>query len=78
MKTINLTTEECFKFDAHTTPEWAVAYGYCSETKMLSWLFNSCVDNNGEWQKLPFIYGKHSVLLGDWAAIRQRELKHGN
>ena len=67
-KAISLISDSEMTFDSDTTPEWALAYAYCEETNRLSWLFHSCRENDGEWQKLPFQYGKHSVNLGDWAA----------
>ena len=67
-KAFNLLDNREVEFDKRTTPQWAVAYAYCEQENRLSWLFQSCLDNDGDWQKLPFQYGKHSVALGDWAA----------
>lgn len=76
MYAINLATGAEVHFDKATTPEWAVAYGFCEENSKLSWLFHSCRENDGEWQKLPFVYGKTSVSLGDWAAKRIENDNH--
>ena len=73
---MNLATGEEMTFDRVTTPEYAVAYGYCQENNLLSWFFASVHDAAEQkratplWrEKLEFIYGQRSVACGNWAAL---------
>jgi len=70
MYAINFATNQQITFDAATTPEYAVAYGYHVESNnTASRFFASVQDNDNWWQtNTPFLYGKISVCAGDWAA----------
>jgi len=70
MKAFNLHTNQEIHFDASTTPEWAVAYGYCAENNLMSALFKSAQDKKfPEFLKtLPTTRGQVSIACGDWAA----------
>jgi hypothetical protein len=77
MKTFNLANDQEYTFDDATTPEWAVAYGYCSEHNLMSALFASAQDGCLEefFAKLPTIRGKKSISCGDWAALIGGEMR---
>lgn len=75
MRAINLINNKSFHFDKNTTPEWAVAYAYCAEKNMISWLFQETQNNNDIYQKLPMIYGKKTVACGDWCSMLPKEGK---
>ena len=77
MKAFNMANGKELTFDDNTTPEYACAYGYYVESmNMASWFF-ACNQDAAEqkrdrprWlEKGGFVYGKHSVSLGDWAAM---------
>lgn len=71
MKTYNLATGIEMDFDSKTASVWAVAYGYCEENNLMSWLFSHAHNNTLEeaYKKLPITIGKHSIACGDWAAV---------
>ena len=71
MKTFNLTTNQEIHFDASTTPEWAVAYGYCEERNLMSALFKSAQDKKFPefLETLPITRGQRSIACGEWVAI---------
>ena len=73
---MNLATGDKLIFDEGTTPEYAVAYGYCGEKNLMSWFFTSVQDAAKQklatplWrEKLNFTYGERTVACGDWAAL---------
>ena len=63
MKVFNLTTNAEVTF-INVTPEWAVAYCYCEEHRMLSALFSR---RETLYPTLPFTRGVRSIACGDWA-----------
>ena len=70
MKTVlNLATFDKMSFMDDISSEWAVAYAYCENNNLMSWLFNNRWDNTLEkaYKELPMIYGKLTVACGDWA-----------
>lgn len=71
MKTYNLKDDREMSFDANTTSAWAVAYGYCEDNNLMSWLFRNAQDNTLEaaFKELPIKVCKHSISCGDWAAV---------
>ena len=76
MKTFNLIDHRELHFDDATAPEWAVAYAYCEDHNMLSWLFSAChsKDMARAYGVLPFTRGKHSIACGDWAALLESQI----
>lgn len=77
MKTFNLANKQELLFDDKTTPEWAVAYGYCSDNKLMSQLFASAQNGRLEefFAKLPVFRGQMSISCGDWAALIEMEMR---
>lgn len=72
MKAFNLSTGEELHFGAEVSPKWAVAYGYCREHNRMSELFHALHDSTFDvfFEKHSPTYGKHSVCVGDWAALK--------
>ncbi len=72
MKARNVLTDIDFEFDKRTTPEWAVAYGYCEEHNRMSELFSAAQDGQFiEFAKtLPLVFGDFTVSCGDWVALK--------
>lgn len=71
LKVFNLTTDAELHFDAHTTPEYAVRYAYCTEQQpeLASWFFSRWQDTEREEieARLPLTIGLVSIACGDWA-----------
>lgn len=72
---VNLETWEIHHFDEKTTPEWAVAYGYCEQNNLMSALFSAAQDMRlAEFFKtLPLTSFERKTgfgaYCGDWACI---------
>lgn len=69
MRAFNLLTDVELYFDELTTPEWAVAYGYCVDHGLTSALFASLADRRFPefFKTLPVTRGARSIACGDWA-----------
>ena len=70
MKVFNLASEVEMIFDDKTSAVYGVAYAYCEENNLLSWLFEHCWDLNLDdaYRSLPITQGSRTVACGDWAA----------
>lgn len=70
-KAINVLTDEEYSFDENTTPEWAVAYAYCAENNLLSWLFGMAQGLKAveAYKAIGVRVGRRTVGCGDWACL---------
>lgn len=70
-RVFSIITDEAYEFDSKTTPEWALAYAYCTNKNLASALFASAHEKRffEFFKTLPVERGKKTMLLGDWAVV---------
>tara|TARA_R110000851_G_scaffold328133_1_gene498420 strand:+ start:1126 stop:1350 length:225 start_codon:yes stop_codon:yes gene_type:complete len=69
--TYNLSTGQELHFSVDTTPTWRVAYGYCQDNNLLSWLYGTRNNLEAITNKLDIKQSISGMTLscGDWATI---------
>ena len=71
IKAINLSSNQELFFTDDISPIWALAYGYCTENNLMSWLFSNQSDLNYIKQKLNIKTSKSGLTMNcdNWAII---------
>lgn len=70
-KVYNLATNEELHFSLGTSPIWMVAYGYCTDHNLMSWLFAHQDNLNHIQEKLNIKTSKSglSTSCDNWATL---------
>ena len=72
VKVINLQTLDEFTVQHIDTPKYAVAWAYCAEHGLLSWLLDHALENtlDDACAQLPMIEGLYTWGCGDYGAMK--------